>query len=110
MNPGALTDNGTLDAELPAVGDLKRIFGTTFIENPGMFSAKCVVTENHSYLAVSIGEGAGSTRVSQDLTAMQESLPGWGLHILDVNLALGNLVDLVGVQGKKWVAPQSDSR
>lgn len=110
VNPGVLTDDGSLSAELPAVGDVKRIFGTTFIENPGMFSAKCVTTQDRSYLAVSIGEGAGSTRVTQDLTAMQESLPGWGLHILDVNLALGNLVEFVGVQGKKWIASQSGSR
>jgi hypothetical protein len=82
------------------------MFGTTFVENPGMFSAKCVVAGDHSYLSVSIGEGAGSTLLRERFMSMQQSLPGWGLHILDVNLALGNLVDLVGAQGKEWTAAQ----
>lgn len=110
VNPGALTDEGKLDAELPAVGEVKQLLGTTFVENPGMFSAKCVATGNLSFLAISIGEGAGNRRVSANFSAIQESLPGWGLHILDVNLALGNLVDLAREQGKQWIAAQRASR
>lgn len=109
VNPGSLTDEGKLDAELPAVGEVKRMFGTTFVENPGMFSAKCVEEGNRSYLAISIGEGAGSLRVNEHFMSIQESLPGWGLHILDVNLALGNLVDLVRTQGTEWIAARKDS-
>lgn len=110
VNPGMLTDEGKLDAELPAVGEVKEMLGTTFVENPGMFSAKCVASGDLSYLAISIGDGAGSRRVKESFTAIQQSLPGWGLHILDVNLALGNLVDLVRAQGKEWIAAQKDSR
>lgn len=29
--------------------------------------------------------------------------PAWGLHLLDANVALGNLVDLVGEQGKRYL-------
>lgn len=110
VNPGALTDDGKLDAELPAVGEVKRMFGTTFVENPGMFSAKCVETGNLSYLAISVGNGAGSGRVDESFMAIQASLPGWGLHVLDVNLALGNLVDLVRVQGSEWIKAHSNSQ
>ncbi len=109
VNPGMLTDEGKLDAELPTVGEVKQMLGTTFVENPGMFSAKCVATGNLSYLAISIGEGAGSRRVKESFRAIQESLPGWGLHILDVNLALGNLVDLARTQGTEWIAAQKNS-
>jgi hypothetical protein len=28
----------------------------------------------------------------------------WGLHLVDVNLAMGNLVDIVGAQSKAWLA------
>jgi hypothetical protein len=28
----------------------------------------------------------------------------WGLHLIDANLFMGNLVDLVGEEGKAWVA------
>jgi hypothetical protein len=30
----------------------------------------------------------------------------WGLHLIDANIAMGNLVDLVGSQGKAWLARQ----
>jgi hypothetical protein len=31
-------------------------------------------------------------------------LANWGLHLIDVNLAMGNLVDIVGRQAKTWRA------
>ena len=30
--------------------------------------------------------------------------PAWGYHLLDVNIALGNLVDLVRQQSQAWTA------
>ena len=104
VNPAQLNGHGQLDADLPAVGEVARLFGTTFIENPGLLSARCTVTGDYSYLAVSVGQGAGSEKVMAALTAVQAHLPGWGLHALDVNLALGNLVDLVAAQSKAWTA------
>ena len=105
VNPGALTDEGALKAELPAVGEMQRLLGTTFVENPGMFSAKCAIAEGHSYLAISIAQNAmASSRVTNDFKMIQASLPGWGLHVLDVNLALGNLVGLAQAQAKEWLA------
>ncbi len=29
--------------------------------------------------------------------------PTWGLHLTDVNIALGNLVDLAGAQGRSFL-------
>ena len=29
-------------------------------------------------------------------------LPGWGIHLVDVNLALGDLIRLVAAQGAAW--------
>ena len=31
-------------------------------------------------------------------------LANWGLHLIDVNLAMGNLVDIVSRQAKAWLA------
>ena len=104
MNPADLTDGGILDAEVPAVGRAAEIFGTTFMENPGLLHAKCMEAAGHSYLAISVGDGAESQIVSAALMHTQAALPGWGLHILDVNLALGNLVELVGDQAKAFAA------
>lgn len=102
VNPADLTDEGTLQAELPSVGRAAEIFGTTFMENPGLLHAKCAQAAGHSYLAVSVGEGAGSEAVKAALMRTQAALPGWGLHILDVDLALGNLVELVRDESRAW--------
>jgi hypothetical protein len=105
VNPAGFNNkDGTLQAELPAVGRVAEIFGTTFMENPGLLHSKCAEAAGHSYLAISVGEGAGSEVVKAGLMRTQARLPGWGLHILDVNLALGNLVDFVGEQAKAWAA------
>jgi hypothetical protein len=104
VNPADLTDEGVLQAEFPALGRAAQIFGTTFMENPGLLHAKCAVAAGHSYLAISVGEGPESPVVTAALMRAQAGSPGWGLHILDVNLALGNLVDLVGDQAKAWAA------
>jgi hypothetical protein len=32
--------------------------------------------------------------------------PGWGLHLLDANVALGNLIDIVHSQGKRYLKKQ----
>jgi hypothetical protein len=34
----------------------------------------------------------------------------WGLHLIDVNLAMGNLVDIVREQGKAFVAASKKSQ
>ena len=104
VNPAALNGNGELNADFPAEGEIGRLFGTTFIENPGLLSARCAVSGGYSYLAVSISQGPIGEKVMAELTAVQSHLPGWGLHALDVNLALGNLVDLVAAQSKAWSA------
>ena len=31
-------------------------------------------------------------------------LANWGLHLIDVNLAMGNLVDIVGQQAKAFAS------
>ena len=31
-------------------------------------------------------------------------MPDWGLHLIDANLAIGNLVKLVADEGRAWSA------
>lgn len=38
------------------------------------------------------------------------SSANWGLHLIDMNLALGNLLDLVGQQAKAYTAESPDRR
>ncbi len=99
VDPAALLGHEHLSPAFPAVGRLADIFGTTFIENPGLLRAACTRTRGHNYLAVSAGDGDIVVARLSELAARR---PDWGLHALDVNIALGDLVELVGRQSTAW--------
>ncbi len=105
VNPGALVDDGVLDSELPTVGEVAKMLGTDFVENPGLISANCVTAGDRSFLAISLKPtGVGAAGLIRALTALQARDPPWGLHVIDVNLTLGDLVEIVGRQGQAWMA------
>jgi hypothetical protein len=104
VNPGALTDEGGLDSELPTVGEVATALGTDLVENPGLISGTCTTIGDRTFLAVAIKTtGIGAEQVNQPLTVLATRRPRWGLHALDINLALGNLVEIVGRQGRAWM-------
>ena len=105
VNPGALSGHAALDSELPTTGRVAIALGTTLVENPGLITAACITSGDRSFLAVSIRPtGVGAATLSQALTALDKRAPGWGLHAIDMNLALGDLAEIVGRQAKAWAA------
>ena len=75
-------------AEVPGVG------GTGFVASPGLLRARCRTQGNRTWLDVS-----GTTAEAQALLkGASGGRPAWGLHRADVNLALGDLVELVRTQ------------
>lgn len=102
VDPAALDGTRTLDAELPPLGPATRSLGTTMIETPGQMTAVCRMSNDHTYLAITPSPKADI--LANTLLDVQDSIPGWGLHVLDINLTLGNLVDLVGTESKAWLA------
>lgn len=78
---------------------------TPFVSVPGMLTAECVANENGSYLAVSVHgdpSGARASDIVGDVVVNGKVFPEWGLHLIDVNLAMGNLLDIVGQQSKVY--------
>ncbi len=105
VNPGALVQSESLHAQVPVVGEVAKALGTHFVENPGLVSARCVTAGDRTFLAVTISSsGFGAERLGRALTALDARRPGWGLHVLDMNLALGDLVEIVGRQSRAWRA------
>jgi hypothetical protein len=105
VNPGALTNGGELDAELPTVGEVATALGTDLVENPGLISGACTTAGDRTYLAIAIKPtGIGAEKLDRLLTALAMRGPRWGLHALDVNIALGSLVEIVGRQGQAWTS------
>jgi hypothetical protein len=52
------------------------------------------------------GDPAGrrTDSIVGDVGGNDNPQPDWGLHLVDVNIAMGNLVDIVGSQTKAWLA------
>lgn len=65
-----------------------------WIEIYGAYRAQCVNAGGATSLQVTAIDGGPDLRPSPT--------PAWGLHLVDANLALGNLLDLVAIQGRAW--------
>ena len=83
---------------------------TPFVSVPGMLTAKCVTNENGNFLEVTVSGNPADPRADDipgDLGAAGKVQANWGLHLIDVNVAMGNLVDIVGKQAKAYLAKNS---
>ena len=98
VNPAALTGGaGVLDPYVPALvlaflpsGSAPTV-RTPWVSFPGEYTARCETSGNATWLQVThIGAATGSR---PPLSRLQD--PALGLHVLDVSIALGNLVQLV---------------
>jgi hypothetical protein len=78
---------------------------TPFVSVPGMLTAECVSNEKGSYLAVTVHGNPADPRTDEitgDVVRDGKVLPEWGLHLIDVNLSIGNLIDIVRDQSKTY--------
>jgi hypothetical protein len=77
---------------------------TPFVSLPGIASGHCVKGTQASYLSVSINSppvpGAWPATLPGDLVVDGRLLKTWGWHLIDVNIAMGNLVDFVSTLRK----------
>lgn len=72
---------------------------TPFVTTPGLVSAECVSKGGADYLEVTV-HGDPSTPRADDIGGDLGS--SWGLHLQDVNLVMGDIVELVGTQSESW--------
>jgi hypothetical protein len=80
---------------------------TPFVALPGLVSAECVSSGAFDYLAVTVHPDPADPRADNipgDLLVMGVPLKDWGLHLVDVNLTMGDLVSVVGTQSKAYAA------
>ena len=84
-----------------------KTIATPFVSLPAMLWAKCASTDGFDYLSIDIRPDAVGTRtrtINGDVEFAGRVLPQWGLHLIDANLAMGNLVDIVREEGRAWLA------
>jgi hypothetical protein len=78
---------------------------TPFVSVPGLLEAECVSDERGSYLRVTTKGNPNDARADEiggDVVANGKISEDWGLHLIDVNVAMGNLVDIVAQQAKSY--------
>jgi hypothetical protein len=83
---------------------------TPWVSVPGLLTARCASNDNATYLEVTVHGDPSDPRVDDivgDIGAAGNVLANWGLHLIDVNLAMGNLIDIVGQQAKAYAAKGS---
>jgi len=83
----------------------ERPIETPWVSVPGLLTVQCKSNENATYLEVTVHGDPSDPRtddIGGDLVTAGQLLADWGLHLIDVNLAMGNLVDIVTLQGRAW--------
>lgn len=97
--------NGSSAAPRPWVNPEQPI-NTPFVSVPGLLTAECVSNEKGSYLSITVHGNPADPRTDDivgDVITNGEVQADWGLHLIDVNLAMGNLVEIVGRQSKAYL-------
>jgi hypothetical protein len=80
---------------------------TPFVSVPGLLSAECASNENANFLKVTVNADAADPRADDipgDLGIVGKPQANWGLHLVDVNLAMGNLLEIVSTQARTYQA------
>jgi Protein of unknown function (DUF3089) len=72
---------------------------TPFVKLPGLFEGECIEEDGKGYLAITVNGDPDDPRVDD----VADFLPGWGLHLIDVGLAQGDLVRLAQRQADAWL-------
>ena len=86
---------------------------TPFVSVPGLLTAQCVNNEKGSYLEVTVHGDPNDPRVddiSGDVMANGQVNASWGLHLVDVNISMGNLLDIVRDQAKAYGSKSTHSQ
>ena len=80
---------------------------TPWVSVPGLLTAKCTSNDHASgYLEVAVHGDPADPRVDDivgDIGTGGNVLANWGLHLVDVNLVMGNLLDIVAQQTKTYL-------
>ena len=84
---------------------------TPFVSVPGLISAECVSNGGFTYLAVTVNADPKDPRTDTivgDVVVGGAILKDWGLHLIDMPVEMGNLVEPERVSGRV-VARRADA-
>ena len=119
-NPANHDREASLDAYMSNIGEIFQGVGpmpewsatapeitTPFVKLPGLLGARCVNDGEFHYLEISINADPSDPRTDEIrgdvLGEGGEVNAPWGLHLIDMTLTMGNLVDIVGRQAQAYL-------
>ncbi|WP_164156298.1 DUF3089 domain-containing protein [Sandarakinorhabdus rubra] len=79
---------------------------TPFVALPGLLTGQCMARENAQVFSVGINADPADPRtdtINGDVVANGQVVPTWGLHLIDMNLVMEDLVALAKLQGEVWL-------
>ena len=79
---------------------------TPFVSVPGLLTAECAANEHANFLKITVNADPADPRADDipgDVAMLGKPQTNWGLHLIDVNLAMGNLLDIVASQAKAYL-------
>ena len=78
---------------------------TPFVQVPGLLNGRCVKDRGFSYFTVDVNSQPADPRtdnIAGDVIVEGEILTNWGLHLIDMHLGMGNMLDLVRSQTEAY--------
>jgi pimeloyl-ACP methyl ester carboxylesterase len=80
---------------------------TPFVSVPGLLSGECVAGDRGSYLSITVHGDPSDPRADDivgDVITNGQVQRDWGLHVIDMHLTMGNLVDVVQAKAAAYGA------
>jgi len=87
--------------------DMRNRLDTSYVNLPGLLSTRCVKDGAASYLSVAFAPGVDDKRpkdIPGEMVSGGRILKDWGLHLLDINMVAGNLLEIVRSQALTYQA------
>lgn len=81
------------------------VIDTPFVRLPGLISGQCVDNGEAQFLSIRVEADADDARTDQipgDILVSGIPLRSWGLHLIDVNLVMGDLLKLAKRQADEF--------
>ena len=79
---------------------------TPWVSTPGLLTARCSSNDNASgFLEITVHGDPSDPRtddITGDIGAGNNVVASWGLHLIDVNLTMGNLIDIVAAESRAY--------
>jgi hypothetical protein len=102
VNRAGIVDNG---APAPKWAKGRNIY-TPFVALPGLLTGECMTRENANVLSVGINADPADPRtdtINGDVVIGTQVVEAWGLHLIDMQVVMEDLVALANQQGAAWL-------